>query len=47
MKKARYKGKFEITHVSPSHVIVKKIDGPQKLALKSEGSREISKINIY
>jgi intraflagellar transport protein 172 len=28
MKKARYKGKFEITHVSPSHVIVRKIDGP-------------------
>ena len=48
MKKARYKNKFEITHVSPAHVIVHRINGgDQKLSLKSQSGQEVTKINIY
>jgi intraflagellar transport protein 172 len=47
MKKANYKGKFEITHVSPNHVIVKKIGGEQRLNVKSRTTQEVHKINIY
>jgi hypothetical protein len=47
MKKANYKGKFEITHVSPAHVIVKKIAGEARLNVKSGNGQEVHKINIY
>eukprot|EP00826_Nyctotherus_ovalis_P009805 TRINITY_DN12598_c0_g2_i2.p1 TRINITY_DN12598_c0_g2~~TRINITY_DN12598_c0_g2_i2.p1 ORF type:complete len:434 (-),score=136.11 TRINITY_DN12598_c0_g2_i2:179-1480(-) len=46
MKVSRYKGKFEIKHVSPSQVIVKKLDTGESAVMKSTSS-EISRIRIH
>eukprot|EP01022_Parablepharisma_sp_SALTPOND_P020315 TRINITY_DN365_c0_g1_i1.p1 TRINITY_DN365_c0_g1~~TRINITY_DN365_c0_g1_i1.p1 ORF type:complete len:1766 (-),score=259.62 TRINITY_DN365_c0_g1_i1:1103-6400(-) len=47
MKVSRYKGKFEFTHVSPSQVIVKKLDTGERAMMKSSTGNEISKLKIY
>ena len=47
LKKQKYKGKFELTYVSLSQVIVKRIENGQRIVLKSAQGHEISKINVY
>ncbi|KXS17578.1 hypothetical protein M427DRAFT_121993 [Gonapodya prolifera JEL478] len=47
LKRARYKGKFEFTYVSPSQVIVKRLSTGARIVLKSHYSYEITKIDIF
>jgi intraflagellar transport protein 172 len=47
VKRARYKGKFEFTHVSSSQVIVKRLSTGSRIILKSHYGHEITKINIF
>jgi intraflagellar transport protein 172 len=47
VRRARYKGKFEFTYVSPSQVIVKRLANGGRIVLKSLYGCEITKINIF
>ena len=47
LKKRKYKGKFEYTYVSPSHVIVKRLQTGRRIILQSNAGYEIEKINIF
>jgi intraflagellar transport protein 172 len=47
VKRARYRGKFEFTYVSPSQVIVKRLGTGARIVLKSHFGCEITKINIF
>ena len=47
MKKTNVKGKFEMTYVSPSQVIVKKLDTGERATMKSSTGNEITKTKIY
>lgn len=43
----RYKGRFELTYVSLSQVIVKRLSSGSRIVLKSHFACEISRVNIY
>lgn len=47
LKKINYKGKFEFNYVSPSQVVILNLASGKKSILRSVGSYEINKINIY
>jgi intraflagellar transport protein 172 len=47
MKRSMYKGGFELTYVSHSQVIVKKLENNMRIVVKSQFGREILKTNIY
>ncbi|KAJ3338041.1 hypothetical protein HDU93_010039 [Gonapodya sp. JEL0774] len=47
LKRARYKGKFEFTYVSPSQVIVKRLSTGARIVLKSHYGYEVVKIDIF
>ncbi|KAL0485003.1 intraflagellar transport protein 172 [Acrasis kona] len=46
IKRYRYKGEFEFTFVSPSQVIVKRIQSGTRIVLKSLFEEEILKVNV-
>lgn len=45
--RVRYKGRFELTYVSLSQVIVKRLSSGSRIVLKSHFACEISRVNIY
>lgn len=47
VKRTRYKGRFELTYVSVSQVIVKRLSTGSRIVLKSQFGCEILKVNIY
>ncbi|CAM9471403.1 unnamed protein product, partial [Hapterophycus canaliculatus] len=47
VKRTRYKGRFELTYVSLSQVIVKRLSSGSRIVLKSHFACEISRVNIY
>lgn len=47
VKRTRYKGRFELTYVSLSQVIVKRLSNGSRIVLKSHFGCEITKVNIY
>ena len=47
LKKVNYKGKFELNYVSPSQVVILTLATGRKSIIRSAGSYEINKINIY
>ena len=47
LKRSRYNGKFDLTYVSPSQVVVKRLSNGARIVLKSHYGYEISKINIF
>lgn len=47
VKRTRYKGRFELTYVSLSQVIVKRLSSGSRIVLKSHFGCEISRVNIY
>lgn len=47
VKRTRYKGRFELTYVSLSQVIVKRLSTGSRIVLKSHFACEITKVNIY
>eukprot|EP00052_Salpingoeca_macrocollata_P025012 m.226452 g.226452 ORF g.226452 m.226452 type:complete len:1747 (+) comp22359_c0_seq2:150-5390(+) len=46
LRKTNYKGKFDMTYVGPSQVIVKSIATGTKVVLKSHYNYEIQKVNV-
>lgn len=47
IKRALYKGGFELTYVSVSQVIVRQLESNLRIVLRSQYGREITKTNIY
>ena len=47
VKKAMYKGGFELTYVSHSQVIVRHVDTNMRIVVRSQYGLEITKTNIY
>jgi intraflagellar transport protein 172 len=47
VKRTMYKGGFELTYVSHSQVIVRKIETNMRIVIRSQFGREILKTNIY
>ena len=47
VKRTRYKGRFELTYVSLSQVIVKRLSSGSRIVLRSHFACEISRVNIY
>jgi intraflagellar transport protein 172 len=47
VKRAMYKGGFELTYVSHSQVIVRKIENNLRIVVRSQYGREILKTNIF
>lgn len=47
LKRVRYKGTFEFTHVSSSQVIVKRLATGMRIVLRSSFGCEIDKINVF
>lgn len=47
VKRALYKGGFELTHVSHSQVIVRHVESNMRIVARSQFGHEILKINIH
>lgn len=47
LKKSVYDNKYEITHLSNSQIILKKIENNKKMTIKTKLNSEIIKMNIY
>lgn len=47
IKRALYKGGFELTYVSSSQIIIRQVDSNLRIVLRSRYNREILKTNIY
>lgn len=47
IKRALYKGRFELTYVSSSQIIIRQMDANLRIVLRSRYNREILKTNIY
>ena len=47
VKRTMYKGGFEMTYVSHSQVIVRRVENNMRIIVRSQYGREILKTNIY